>query len=82
MPSSTGAVKIDRLLLEVPGGSADYGKQVATLVAAGLAVAGTVPQAGDLPTLRIAVHADARADAATTARRIIAETLRALARAP
>jgi hypothetical protein len=82
MPDSAPAIKIDRLLLELPGGSADYGKQVAALVAAGLAAAGTIPQAGDLPTLRVAVRADAPADPISLARRIVAETLRALAREP
>ncbi len=76
------AVKIDRLLLDIPGGSADQGRKVAALVAAGLAAAGALPQSGDLPTLRVAITADPKGDSALLARRIVAETLRALGREP
>ena len=71
-------LQIDRLVLDIPGNSADFGKQVATLVSTGLAAA--LPQAGDLPSLRIAIQAEQADDPAGMANRIIAETLRALAR--
>lgn len=80
MADTPATARIDRLLLEMPGGSADYGREVAVLVAAGLA--GAMPQAGDLPTLRVAISAGPRVDPATLAQRIVAETLRALARTP
>jgi len=82
MPDAPAVKRIDRLLLDIPGSTADYGRQVALLVAAGLANAGAVPQAGDLPTLRVTITADHRSDPATLARRIVAATLRDLARSP
>jgi hypothetical protein len=82
MPDAPAVKRIDRLLLDIPGSTADYGRQVALLVAAGLANAGAVPQAGDLPTLRVTITADHRGDPATLARRIVAATLRDLARSP
>ena len=81
MPETTqNSVQIDRFVLEVPGRTADYGREVAMLVAAGLAACGALPQAGDVPTLRITLPADPRDGAATLAQRIVAETLRCLAR--
>jgi hypothetical protein len=74
--------QVDRLLLEIPGGSADRGRKVADLVAAGLAAAGALPAAGDLPTLRVAIRAQPNEDAESLARRIVAATLRDLARLP
>jgi len=74
--------QVDRLLLEIPGGSADRGRKVAELVAAGLAAAGALPSAGDLPTLRVAIRALPQEDAESLARRIVAATLRDLARQP
>jgi hypothetical protein len=82
MPDTPAVKRIDRLLLDIPGSTADYGRQVALLVAAGLANAGAVPQAGDLPTLRVTITGDHRSDAATLARRIVEATLRDLARSP
>jgi len=52
------------------------------LVAAGLANAGALPQTGDVPTLRVTIAGDGRTDAVTLARRIVAATLRDLARTP
>lgn len=80
MPNA--AARIDRLMLEIPGSTAEHGREVARLVIAGLANAGALPQAGDLPTLRVTVTADDRSDAATLARRILAATLRELSRSP
>jgi hypothetical protein len=82
MPDAKPAMQIDRLLLNIPGGSAAQGEQVAALVAAGLAAAGALPQAGDIPTLRVTISASERSDPDSLARLIVAETLRALARAP
>jgi hypothetical protein len=82
MPDTPKTARIDRLLVSVPGSSAEYGRQIATLVAAGLANAGAWPQAGDLPTLRVTITAGPQTDAATLARRIVAATLRDLARIP
>jgi hypothetical protein len=76
------AARIDRLRLAIPGSSAGHGRKVAELVAAGLANAGALPQAGDLPTLRVTVTADRHCDPATLARHIVAATLRELARIP
>jgi hypothetical protein len=82
MASSPQTARVDRLLLEIPGGSAALGREVGQLVAAGLAAAGALPQSGDLPTLRVVVSAEARDDAASLARRIVEATLRDLARSP
>jgi len=82
MADASPVRRIDRLLLDIPGSSAEHGRKVALLVAAGLANAGTLPQAGDLPTLRVTIAADQSNDPATLARRIVAATLRELARLP
>jgi hypothetical protein len=82
MPEPAPPTRIDRMVLTMPGGSAGDGRQVALLVAAGLAAAGTLPQAGDLPRLRVAITAEQNTDPATLARRIVAATLRELARIP
>ncbi len=74
--------RIDRLRLVIPGSDADHGREVAKLVAAGLANAGALPQSGDIPTLRVTINADHRADPETLARLIVAATLRDLARTP
>jgi len=82
MADASPARRVDRLLLDIPGSSAEHGRKVALLVAAGLANAGALPQAGDLPTLRVTITADPKSDPATLARRIVAATLRDLARLP
>jgi hypothetical protein len=82
MADASPARRVDRLLLDIPGSSAEHGRKVALLVAAGLANAGALPQAGDLPTLRVTIAADPGNDPATLARRIVAATLRELARLP
>jgi hypothetical protein len=74
------ALKIDRMLLEIPGGSAAHGRKVAELVAAGLAAAGTLPGSGDLPTLSVSLTARPGADPESLAGQIVEATLRALAR--
>jgi hypothetical protein len=82
MADSPPKTRIDRLVLDLPGGSTEYGRQVAMLVAAGLAAANALPASGDLPALRVTVASGLRADPATLARRIVAATLRDLARTP
>ena len=72
MPAEPQAWQMDRLVLEMPGGSADRGREVASLVAAGLAAAGALPAAGDLPFLRVAVRAEPQESAELLARRIVA----------
>jgi hypothetical protein len=73
---------IDRLRIVLPDGDVDRGRKVAKLVAAGLANAGALPQSGDIPTLRVSIDADHRAEPETLARLIVAATLRDLARTP
>ena len=75
-------VKIDHLLLDIPGSSANDARRIAQLVAAGLAAAGGLAQSGDLPTVRIAINAERNASPDAIARRIVAATLRELARVP
>jgi hypothetical protein len=82
MPDAKPAMQIDRLLLNIPGGSAAQGQQVAALVAAGLAAAGGMPQSGDIPALRVTIRATEHSGPDALARLIVAETLRALARVP
>jgi hypothetical protein len=82
MPDAPPRAHIDRLRIVLPGGDADRGRKVANLVAAGLANAGALPQSGDIPTLRVTIDADHRADPETLARLIVAATLRDLARMP
>jgi hypothetical protein len=82
MAQNPPRARVDRLVLELPGGSPDRGREVASLVAAGLAAAGALPQAGDLPTVRVTVTTEAGEDAESLALRIVAATLRDLARAP
>ena len=81
MPNApTPKTQIDRLRIVLPGGDVDRGREVAKLVAAGLANSGALPQAGDIPTLRVTLTADHRADPETLARLIVTATLRELAR--
>ena len=82
MSDAPPRTRIDRMVLNLPGGSTEYGRRVAVLVAAGLAAANAVPAAGDLPALRITVPSGFSGDPAILARRIVAATLRDLARAP
>jgi hypothetical protein len=74
------ALKIDSFLLSMPGGSAAQGRKVAELVAAGLAAAGALPQAGDLPRLSVTVREPRPRDPESLAKQIVAATLSALAR--
>jgi hypothetical protein len=80
--ASPPKARIDRLRLVIPGHDADHGRKVANLVVAGLANAGALPQSGDIPTLRVTISADHRADPESLAKLIVAATLRDLARTP
>jgi hypothetical protein len=82
MSDNPPKARIDRLVLNLPGGSTEYGRQVAMLVAAGLAAANALPASGDLPALRVTLSSSLPADPATLAGRIVAATLRDLARTP
>ena len=82
MANDAPAARIDRLRIDVPGGSTGQARELVRLVAAGLAQAGGLPQAGDLPSLKVTLTAETHDDPATLARRIVAATLRALARTP
>jgi hypothetical protein len=81
-PETAPTARVDRMVLTIPGGSAADGRRVALLVAASLAETGALPQAGDLPRLRVSISGDDNTDPATLARRIVQATLRELARAP
>jgi hypothetical protein len=82
MAQATQGAKIDRLLIDVPGGSPGQGRELAQLVAAGLAQAGALPQGGDMPRLSVTLTTNQHEDVGGLARRIVAATLRALAREP
>jgi|GEM_PF-2488263 hypothetical protein len=81
-PTPASALSIDRLTLSLPGLSPAQGREVAGLVAAGLAAAGTLPQSGMIPRLSVTLRAGEQATPESLARRIVAETLQALARTP
>ena len=74
--------RIDRLAIDLPGGSPAEARKLAQLVAAGLADAGALPRSGALPSLRLTVETGSRIGTADLARRIVAATLRELARVP
>jgi hypothetical protein len=73
-------LRIDRLVLSLPGGSAADGRKLGSLVAAGLAAAGALPQSGDLPSLNITVGARPGNGPEAVARQIVEQVLRSLAR--
>jgi hypothetical protein len=75
-------IHIDRLVLQVPGLAEDEGRQLALQVAAGLAAAGGLPEAGDIPALQLEVVADPRAGLPHLADRIVADMLRQLRHTP
>jgi hypothetical protein len=79
MPTKPGAAQLDRMILEIPGGGTDRGREIASLVAAGLASAGALPAAGDLPVMRVAIRAAHQESAQSLARRIVARLARDLA---
>jgi hypothetical protein len=76
------AIQIDRIKIEIPGGSVAGGQRIALLVAAGLAEAGALPAAGDIPAVQIELTADANANESELAQGIVAAMLRQLQRLP
>ncbi len=73
-------LRIDRLVLSLPGGSAADGRKLGGLIAAGLAAAGILPQSGDLPSLNITVGARPGSRPEAVARQIVEQVRLALAR--
>ena len=73
-------VRIDRLKLRIPGVSEAGLRRIATQVAKGLSAAGGLPQAVEVPHLRVMIETDARHDEAALARLIVEAALRDLAR--
>jgi hypothetical protein len=73
-------VRIDRLKLAVPGVSRMGLRRIATRVAEGLSAAGGLPQAVEIPHLRVVIEAGAASDEASLARLIVEAALRDLAR--
>lgn len=76
------AIQIDRMRMELPGSSAAEARRVALLVAAGLAEAGAMPAAGDVPAMHIELVADTNANDWELARRLTAAILHYLRRLP
>lgn len=72
-------LRIDHLVLSLPGGSAADGRKLGRLIAAGLAAAG-LPQSGDLPSLNITVGARPGSAPEAVARQIVEQVRLALAR--
>jgi hypothetical protein len=78
MPDAS--LRIDRLVLSLPGGSATDGQKLGRLIAAGLATAGALPQSGDLPNLSITVGARGADRPEAVARQIVEQILQSLTR--
>jgi hypothetical protein len=74
------AMQIDRMKIEIPRSSAEEGRRIALMVAYGLAEAGAMPAAGDIPAVLIELMADTNASGSELAQRIITEALRHLRR--
>lgn len=75
-------ISIDRLTLELPAMPEAQARRLAMGIADGLAVAGLSDVAGEVPTMRIDLTANAGADADLLARRIVSEILGQLRRVP
>jgi hypothetical protein len=73
-------VRIDRLKLRIPGVSEAGLRRIATRVAEGLSAAGGLPQAVEIPHLRVMIETGAGRDEASLARLIVEAALRDLAR--
>jgi hypothetical protein len=71
---------IDRLSLELRGGVAQGGRDMAVDLATRLAAAGALPAAGDYPAIRIQVQALPNERQSDLTARIVAEALRHLRR--
>jgi hypothetical protein len=77
---TANAVHIDRMIIEISAVSPTEGRQIALLVAAGLADAGAMPGIGDTPAVQLELPTDADASGSELAGYIIAATLRQLRR--
>ncbi len=73
----SGTLRIDRLRIHAPGLSAEQGRRLGHLVAAGLGAAG-LPALADIPFLRLDIAAPLGTDLPTLAGRIVAAAERAL----
>ena len=73
-------VKIDRMMLDIPGVSEAGARRIAVMVAEALGAAGGLPQAVAAPRLVITIAPDAPRDERSLAHLIVAATLRDLAR--
>jgi hypothetical protein len=73
-------LRIDRLVLRMPGGSAADGRKLGELVASGLAAVGALPQSGDLPSLNVTVSARSGSRPEAMARQIVEQVRLALPR--
>jgi hypothetical protein len=74
-------IGIDRLSVHGTDLSEAQGRELALQIAAGLGAAGTLPAAGDIPSLRVQVAAEPHASLSETAQRIVGEILQQLERA-
>ena len=78
----TRRLQVDRMVLEISGISAEAGRQIALETAARLAAAGGLPQAGDIPALRVELAASRPPAPDALAQHVIGAALRQLRRAP
>ncbi len=73
-------VKIDRMVLDIPGVSEAGARRIALMVAERLGASGGLPQAAAAPLIAITIPPNAARDEGLLARLIAAATLRDLAR--
>jgi hypothetical protein len=73
-------IDINRLALDLPGGTAEEGRRMALDIVAALAAAGGLPAAGDYPAIRVTVQAQAHDRGADLTGRIVASAIRELRR--
>jgi hypothetical protein len=73
-------MNIDRLIVHAPGLSEDQGRQLALRIAAQLAQAGGMPEAGDIPKLELRAASAHSVDVPDLAWRIVDQALRQLRR--
>jgi hypothetical protein len=78
MPSPR--LEVDRMVLEVSGVSAEAARRIALETAARLAEAGALPQAGDIPALRVELAAAQVPAPDALAQHVIGAALRQLRR--
>lgn len=75
-------LQIDHMVFEIAGVSAEAGRRIALETAARLAAAGALPQAGDIPTLRVELGAEQAPAPDALAQHVIGAALRQLRRIP